>query len=163
MRRLRPGHAAPLGATWSRDATNFAVYSSHATAVELCLFSEARDAPPSERIPLARGDANVWHVAVEGIEPGQLYGYRVDGPFAPARGHRFNPAKLLLDPYARALSGPIEWRPELASHPDVSDGGVHETSADPRESAARCPRASWSIRPTTGATTGASRSRGIAR
>ena len=140
MRRLRPGHAAPLGATWSRDATNFAVYSSHATAVELCLFSEARDAPPSERIPLASGDANVWHVAVEGIEPGQLYGYRVDGPFAPARGHRFNPAKLLLDPYARALSGPIEWRPELASHPDVSDGGVHETSADPRESAGAMPK-----------------------
>jgi isoamylase len=140
MRRLRPGHAAPLGATWSRDATNFAVYSSHATAVELCLFSEARDAPPSERIPLASGDANVWHVAVEGIEPGQLYGYRVDGPFAPARGHRFNPAKLLLDPYARALSGPIEWRPELASHPEVSDGGVHETSADPRESAGAMPK-----------------------
>jgi isoamylase len=139
MRRLRPGYAAPLGATWSRDATNFAVFSRHATAVELCLFRDAGDATATDRIPLSRGDADVWQVAVEGLAPGQLYGYRAHGPYAPEHGHRFNPAKLLLDPYARALSGPIEWRPELSSHPE-SATGTASLSADPRDSAGAMPK-----------------------
>ena len=121
MRRHRPGHAAPFGATWSRDATNFAVFSAHATDVELSLFREADDAVASDRIPLTR-EGDVWHVAVEGLAPGQLYGYRARGPYAPLLGHRFNPAKLLLDPYARALSGPVAWRPELAQ-PSRRPGG----------------------------------------
>jgi len=138
MRRLRPGHAAPLGATWSRDATNFAVFSAHATGIELCFFRDSRDATPTDRVPLTRGAAGVWHVAVEGVEPGQLYGYRADGPYTPDRGHRFNPAKLLLDPYARALSGSIEWHPELSSHPDATVGRA--LPADSRDSAGAMPK-----------------------
>ena len=142
MRRLRPGHAAPLGATWSRDATNFAVFSGNATELELCLFDAAADAIPAQRIPLTRATGGVWHVAVEGVAPGQLYGYRAHGPFEPARGHYFNPAKLLLDPYARALSGPIEWRAELASDPDAAAGALPagEPVADPRDSAGALPK-----------------------
>ena len=142
MRRLRPGSPAPLGATWSADATNFAVFSAHATGVELSLFTEPGDAVASDRIPLTRGEGGVWHVAVEGVAPGQLYGYRASGPYAPALGHRFNPAKLLLDPYARALSGPVEWRPELASHPDAPVGRTPEPTPPTRATApAPCPRA----------------------
>ena len=141
MRRLRPGHAAPLGATWSRDATNFAVFSGNATELELCLFDAAADAIPVQRIPLTRATGGVWHAAVEGVAPGQLYGYRAHGPFEPARGHHFNPAKLLLDPYARALSGPIEWRAELASDPDAA-GAMHagEPVPDSRDSAGALPK-----------------------
>jgi glycogen operon protein len=108
MPRLRPGDPAPLGATWREHGTNFALYSAHATAVDLCLFRGATDAAEAERIPLQRtGDR--WHVEIEGAGPGQLYGYRVHGPYAPEQGHRFDPAKLLLDPCARALSGSVGW------------------------------------------------------
>jgi isoamylase len=140
MSRLQPGQPAPLGATWSGDATNFALFSANATAVELCLFRDAEDAAEAERIPLRRGEHGVWHVAVEGVRPGQLYGYRVHGPYAPDRGHRFNPAKLLLDPYARALSGPVSWKAPLASHPDTPPGEPPDLSADPRDSAGALPK-----------------------
>src|SRR4051812_31854999 len=99
MSRLQPGRPAPLGATWSADATDFALVSPHATAVDLCLFRHAADAAASSRIPLERLENGVWHARAAGVTPGQLYGYRVHGPYAPAQGHRFNPAKLLLDPY----------------------------------------------------------------
>jgi isoamylase len=106
MPRLRPGDPAPLGATWRELRTNFALYSAHATAVDLCLFRGATDAAEAERIALQR-TRDVWHVEVEGVGPGQLYGYQVHGPYAPELGHRFDPARLLLDPRARALSGPV--------------------------------------------------------
>ncbi len=140
MPRLQPGPPAPLGATWSRDTTRFALFSSHATAVELCLFRQAEDAAETARLPLRRGDHGVWHGAVEGVRPGQLYGYRVHGPYAPERGHRFNPAKLLLDPYARALSGPVDWAAPLASHPDAPAGEPPDYSADPRDSGGALPK-----------------------
>jgi isoamylase len=140
MLRLRPGHPAPLGATCRGDRTNFALYSAHATAVHLCLFREASDAAEAERIPLER-TGDVWHVEVEGLGPGQPYGYRVEGPYAPERGHRFNPAKLLLDPYARALTGPVLWSAPLASHPDAAPGHPPDLSPDPRDSAGAMPKA----------------------
>jgi isoamylase len=139
MPRLRPGDPAPLGATWREHRTNFALYSAHATAVDLCLFRGATDAPEAERIPLQR-TGDVWHVEVEGVGPGQLYGYRAHGPYAPEQGHRFNPAKLLLDPCARALSGPLPWSAGLASHPDTEPGDPPPRSSDPLDSAGAMPK-----------------------
>jgi glycogen operon protein len=137
----RPGRTAPLGATWTPDATTFAVFSAHATSLELCLFDAAADAVPARRLPLVRGADGVWHVTIPGVRPGQLYGYRAHGPYDPAQGHRFNPAKLLLDPYARALSGPIRWRPEMASHPDAAVAtAAPDPPADPRDSGGAMPK-----------------------
>jgi glycogen operon protein len=117
----------------------FALYSAHATAVDLCLFTGAGDAVESRRVALVRDAANVWHGTVERVGTGQLYGYRVHGPWAPELGHYFNPAKLLLDPYARALTGPVTWHPALASHPDPI-AAAPDRSPDPRDSAAVLPK-----------------------
>jgi isoamylase len=138
--RSAPAGPPPLGATVWAPGTTFALYSAHATAVDLCLFAHAADAVESRRVPLVRDGAHLWHVALEGVGPGQLYGYRVHGPWAPERGHRFNPAKLLLDPYARALSGPVIWHPSLASQPDGVPGVASDAAADPRDSAAAVPK-----------------------
>jgi isoamylase len=140
MPSFGPPVPPPLGAIVSGTGTSFALFSAHATAVDLCLFAEASDAIESLRLPLARGDLGVWQTRVEGVGPGQLYGYRVHGPYAPERGHRFNPAKLLLDPYARALSGPVAWHPSLASHPDSAPGAPPDPSADARDSAGALPK-----------------------
>src|SRR5438045_2262865 len=91
-----PGAAAPLGATWTGDGVNFAIFSEHATAVTLCLFDEAE---VETRIALVECSEHVWHGYIAGLRPGQRYGYRIAGPYDPAAGHRFNPSKLLLDPY----------------------------------------------------------------
>jgi isoamylase len=105
-----PGHRYPLGAIYDGMGTNFAVFSEVADAVELCLF----DADGAERrVPLPEVDAFVFHAYLPGIEPGQRYGYRVHGPYDPARGQRCNPHKLLIDPYARAIDGDITWDPAL--------------------------------------------------
>ena len=85
-----PGKPSPLGATWDGRGVNFALYSYHATRVELCLFHSAEDEHESICVPLQEQSSNVWHGYVPGLEPGALYGYRVDGQFAPERGHRFN-------------------------------------------------------------------------
>lgn len=111
--RLWPGRPYPLGATADDGGVNFALFSEHATGVEICLFDEP-DAPVErERIPLTERTDLVWHGYLPGAGPGRCYGYRVHGPYEPARGHRFNPAKLLLDPYARALTGNARWQPEV--------------------------------------------------
>jgi len=96
---------ASLCAHWEGEHTRFALFSAHATAVTLCLFDAPESAVESRRIPLERSPENVWRVAVPGCRPGQLYGYRVNGPYEPQSGHRFNPSKLLVDPYARAITG----------------------------------------------------------
>ncbi|WP_029150185.1 glycogen debranching protein GlgX [Microbacterium indicum] len=99
-----PGRNWPLGATWTPESTNFAVYAPDATGMWLCLF----DADGSEtQLPLTEHNLGIWHGALPGLEPGQLYGFRADGPWDPARGQRFNFQKLLLDPYARAIAGDI--------------------------------------------------------
>jgi isoamylase len=108
-----PGSQFPLGATPSDGGTNFAVASSVADAVTLCLFD---DAGTETQIPLVDYDAGVWHGFVPGVGPGQAYGYRVTGPYDPARGRRCNPAKLLLDPYARAVSGEVTFGPEVLGY-----------------------------------------------
>jgi glycogen operon protein len=105
-----PGDAYPLGAHFDGAGTNFAVFTEAAERVELCLFEEAAGAGGEEtRITLPEVDAFVWHGYVPGIMPGQRYGYRVHGPYEPRRGDRCNPAKLLLDPYAQAIEGEIDW------------------------------------------------------
>ena len=103
QRTVRRGRRYPLGATPTETGVNFAVYSEHATAVALLLFDDPHS-DPTDVIPMAARTHYVWHCHVEGIGPGQLYGFKVDGPFEPALGHRFNPHKLLIDPYAKALS-----------------------------------------------------------
>jgi isoamylase len=104
--RVRPGSPQPLGAVWNGHGTNFALYSESATGVDLCLFDAAGK---ETRIAVRSRTEFVWHVFVEAVGPGQLYGYRVDGPWAPKDGLRFNPHGVLLDPYAKALSGTQDW------------------------------------------------------
>lgn len=99
---LWPGNVYPLGATWDGKGTNFAIYSENATGVDLCLFDEENN---EVRLPFTEVNNFVWHGYIPGIGPGQRYGYRVHGPWAPEEGHRFNPNKLLIDPYAKAIDG----------------------------------------------------------
>ncbi len=108
-----PGTPYPLGATWDGSGTNFAIYSGVADRVELCLFDEAGT---ETRVALAEVDGLVWHCYLPGVGPGQRYGYRVHGPHEPERGHRCNPAKLLLDPYGKAVAGRLEWDEALFGH-----------------------------------------------
>jgi len=107
VRRVWPGRPFPLGAAWEGGGTNFSLYSESAQRVELCLFDEEER---EERIDLEEHTAHVWHGYLPDVGPGQRYGYRVHGPWAPERGHRFNPAKLLVDPYAKAIDGVVDHR-----------------------------------------------------
>ena len=124
-----PGTAYPLGATYDGAGTNFALFSGLAEAVELCLYDAAG---VETRFELPEMDAQVWHGYLPGVSPGQRYGYRVHGPWDPARGLRCNPAKLLLDPYAKAIEGQLDWDPALFGQrlddPDArsdSDSAAH--------------------------------------
>ena len=110
------GYAYPLGATWMGTGTNFALYSQGATGVELCLFDKVHGAGEAQKISLHEKADEVWHVFLPDVRPGQLYGYRVHGPWEPQRGLRFNPAKVLLDPYSRAIAGEVKWAPEMFSY-----------------------------------------------
>jgi isoamylase len=107
-RTVLPGRPYPQGATWDGSGVNFALYSERAERVELCLFGDP-SAGETEKIDLRERTAFVWHCYLPGLQPGQLYGYRVHGPYDPAQGLRFNPAKLLVDPYARAIAGNVNW------------------------------------------------------
>ncbi|MEU5400457.1 glycogen debranching protein GlgX [Streptomyces sp. NPDC005963] len=124
-----PGQAYPLGATHDGAGTNFAVYSEAARRIELCLLD---DDGSETRVELREADAFVRHAYLPGVMPGQRYGFRVHGPYAPERGHRCNPAKLLLDPYARAMSGSIDWGESVYGYrfgrpdsPDERDSAPH--------------------------------------
>ena len=108
MRRtLLPGRPYPLGATVSSKGTNFAIFSEGATKVDLCFFDA--EGKETDCVTLRERTAYVWHGLVRDIKAGQFYGYRIDGPWEPERGRRFNPNKLLVDPYAEALSGQVDW------------------------------------------------------
>ena len=129
MTQIWPGRTAPLGASFDGAGTNFALFSHAATKVELCLLDASGQ---EERITLTEVDGSVHHAYLPGVGPGQAYGFRVHGPYDPASGHRCNPAKLLLDPYARAISGEVGWGQEVFAYPfgapdevDRSDSAAH--------------------------------------
>ncbi len=109
---LKEGLPYPLGATWDGNGTNFALFSANATKVEVCLF-DAEGKSETARIELPEYTDQIFHGYVPGVGPGTFYGYRVHGPYEPAQGHRFNPNKLLLDPYARAHAGELVWDPAV--------------------------------------------------
>ena len=135
--RVWPGQPYPLGATWDGQGVNFALFSAHAERVDLCLFDPSGNHEEA-RIRLPEYTDEVWHCYLPEARPGQLYGYRVHGPYEPALGHRFNPNKLLLDPYARALSGTLRWNDVLYGY---RVGGPREDlSFDRRDSARYMPK-----------------------
>ena len=110
--RVWPGSPYPLGATWDGVGVNFALFSEHATRVELCLFDSVDAEVESLTIPLPEQTDMVWHGYLPDVHPGQLYGYRVHGPCA-AHGHRFNPNKLVMDPYAKVVGRAMRWNESL--------------------------------------------------
>ncbi len=106
--RVWPGRPGPIGATWDGSGTNFALFSAHAEKVELCLF-DGSGKSETARVRLPEYTHEIWHGYLPDVRPGQLYGYRVYGPYDPEAGHRFNHHKLLIDPYAKALVGALQW------------------------------------------------------
>jgi glycogen operon protein len=130
-----PGRPYPLGATWDGSGVNFALFSENAEAVELCIFDDAYGSPEVERIRLREQTDFVWHIYLPEARPGMIYGYRVYGPYDPARGLRFNPNKLLLDPYAKATTGPIEWSGNMFAYPVASRRRDRDMLLDEADSA----------------------------
>ena len=134
---LSAGRPDPLGATFDGEGVNFAVFSAHAERVELCLFTDD-GRKERARIPLLERDGDIWHVYVAGLTPGAKYGYRVHGPYDPENGHRFNPNKLLLDPYAKRLFGKFRWSDAMMGYKVGSP--KEDLSFDTRDSAFAVPR-----------------------
>jgi glycogen operon protein len=134
---MAEGRASPLGATFDGEGVNFAVFSEHATRVTVCLFSEDGKTE-THRLDLPERNGDVWHGYVSGLRPGQLYGLRADGPYAPHQGHRFNAHKLLLDPYAKRITGHPVWNDALMGY-TVGDARG-DLSFDRRDSAPFAPR-----------------------
>ena len=137
--RVWPGSPYPLGATWDGKGVNFALFSEHATHVELCLFDAADAAKEAHRLPLPEYTDHVWHGYLPDVLPGQLYGYRVHGPYEPQHGHRFNPHKVVLDPYARLIGRDVQWADECFAY-RLGDPEA-DLSFDERDSAAFAPLA----------------------
>ena len=134
-----PGRPYPLGATWLGNGVNFALLSQRATAVELCLF-DSLDAPEENiRVPVTERTNYIWHVFLPDARPGQLYGFRVAGPYDPERGLRFNSSKLLLDPYAKAIAGEVNWGDEMYGY--VVGDELEDLSCDFRDNAWGMPKA----------------------
>ncbi len=134
--KLEFGLPYPLGATHDGNGVNFAVFSAHAEKVELCVFDrEGRET----RLALPGHIDEIWHGYLPGAAAGLAYGYRVHGPYEPKNGHRFNPNKLLLDPYAKALSGTVKWNEALLGY--TPGGADADLTLDPRDSAAFMPKA----------------------
>src|SRR6201993_754813 len=132
------GQPYPLGATWLGNGVNFAIFAEHATGVELCLFNSL-DAPKEKvRVPLRERTEYVWHAFLPDARPGQLYGFRVYGPYDPEHGLRFNESKLLLDPYAKSIAGEIKWSDEMFSYV-VGDAG-EDLARDSRDNAWAMPK-----------------------
>lgn len=120
--KILTGSPYPLGATWDGNGVNFSIYAENAEGVDLCLFNNTSDPTESVKIRLKERTHQIWHAYVPDLHPGQLYGYRVHGPYEPHNGHRFNANKLLIDPYAKAIAGTLQWNDALfgyeVGHPD---------------------------------------------
>jgi glycogen operon protein len=136
--RTRPGRPYPLGATWDGAGVNFALFSEHATAVGLCLYDEHDPGKEVRQIRVEQRTDQVWHVYVPGVRPGTLYAFRVNGPYEPRQGHRFNPAKALLDPYAKAIAGTLQWNDALFGYRAGDPAG--DVRPDDRDSAPYLPK-----------------------
>ncbi len=133
--------AGPLGAVWDGTGVEFSLFSEGATAVELCLFESADQSTEERRLRLEQDGKGLWRTRASGLGPGQLYAYRVHGTYDPRRGSRFNPHKLLLDPYARAISGPMKWHELMRDYKEVpSPQDDTPVEADMRDSAPAMPR-----------------------
>ncbi|MGN6725553.1 MAG: glycogen debranching protein GlgX [Tepidisphaeraceae bacterium] len=135
-KRVWPGKPYPLGATWDGSGVNFALFSEHGTKVELCFF-DSKTGQQTDRIVLREQTDQVWHAYIPDVEPGQWYGYRVHGPYEPENGHRFNPNKVLLDPYAKAIARDVNWDDSLFGY----KVGQDDLSFDDRDNAAFAPLA----------------------
>ena len=159
--RLKPGRPYPLGATWDGLGVNFAIFSEHAERVELCLFDSPDATAESRRVELPEQTDQVWHGYLPGIRPGQLYGYRVHGPYEPAEGHRFNPAKVLLDPYAKAIGRITRWGDEMFGY--RSGARTRTCRSTTATTPPWRPWRPWSTTPSPGATIDRPPSRGTGR
>jgi len=137
--RVWPGQPYPLGATWTGVGVNFAIFSAHATKVELCLFDSPDAARESTRVTLPEHTDMVWHGFLPDARPNQLYGYRVHGPYQPLAGHRFNPNKVVMDPYAKSVARTIRWSDEMFGY-RVGDPDA-DLSYDDRDNAPFAPLA----------------------
>ncbi len=137
--RVWPGRPYPLGATWDGAGVNFALFSEHATRVELCLFESPEATKETQRVRLTECTDQVWHCYLPDVLPDQLYGYRVHGPYEPAKGHRFNANKIVLDPYAKAVGRLLRWDDSLFGY-KVGDAAA-DLSRDDRDNAAFAPLA----------------------
>jgi len=133
------GYPYPLGATWLGNGVNFALFSELATSVDLCLFDKVDARQENIRIPMTEHTDQVWHVFLPDARPGQLYGYRVSGPYEPERGLRFNSSKLLLDPYAKAIAGEVNWSDEMFGY--VVGDKLEDLAQDFRDDAWGMPKA----------------------
>src|SRR5438874_2327476 len=133
------GYPYPLGATWLGNGVNFALFSQHATSVDLCLFDSMEAREENVRIPVTEHTDQVWHIFLPEAQPGQIYGYRVSGPYDPEIGMRFNSSKLLLDPYAKAIAGRVEWGDEMFGY--VVGGEKEDLTRDFRDDAWGMPKA----------------------
>src|SRR5213595_1644889 len=133
------GYPYPLGATWLGNGVNFALFSEHATSVDLCLFDSMEAREENVRIPVTEHTDQVWHIFLPEARPGQIYGYRVSGPYEPEIGMRFNSSKLLLDPYAKAIAGRVEWGDEMYGY--VVGGEKEDLTRDFRDDAWGMPKA----------------------
>jgi glycogen operon protein len=131
-----PGNPYPLGATWDGAGVNFALFSEHASAVDLCLFDEAYGARESVTIRMTEYTDHVWHCYLPAVRPGQLYGYRVHGPWEPRAGYRYNVNKLLLDPYAKTVTGHVDWHDAMFGY----RMGQDDLTFDERDSAPYMPK-----------------------
>jgi isoamylase len=137
--RVWLGQPYPLGATWTGMGVNFALFSAHATRVELCLFDSVDATAPSATVPLPETTNLVWHGFLPDIRPDQLYGYRVHGPYDPEAGHRFNPHKILFDPYAKAVARVVRWNDAMFGY-EVGNPAA-DLHMDTRDNAAFAPLA----------------------
>src|SRR3954467_10870013 len=133
------GYPYPLGATWLGNGVNFAIFSETATSVDLCLFDRIDSPQENIRIPITEHTDQVWHLFLPDVRPGQLYGYRVYGPYDPERGLRFNSSKLLIDPYAKAIAGRVNWADEMFGY--VVGDPLEDLSRDFRDDAWGMPKA----------------------
>ena len=139
MRHIWPGRPYPRGATFDGSGTNFAVYSRAATRIEVCLYDREDPRREIERFDLPTNTGFTWHGYAPDLQPGTLYGLRVHGPYAPNQGHRCNPHKLLVDPYAKALFGEVDWKEPVLGYKQSDDENA-DLIIDQRDSAAGVPK-----------------------